>query len=240
MGAAPCDPRLFLGGSAARSQIRVLELKARGCDRRLPAVDRQKATVTSTAPSLGIALKTARVRAEQHTTRCQCVVQRLEYSRQQRTRNVKQRCIGEDAFKAALGQSELEEALLEHLTTGVRSGHRHKLGAPVQTCWSLTERTQRSQVAPRPTPEVEDAARRAAFEGAEQRSVVLRHVVVTRALPKRLGMLCVVRQRPGRGLREPSLLISHAVRAPASRVLRSHGDSKSTLIAQHMAAAVGR
>ena len=66
----------------------------------------------------------------------------------------------------------------------------------------MAERGEGAEVAPRPAAEVEDRERRRAFDVPQQRGDVLAHVVVARAGAEVLGVLVVVRERPGGDLGE--------------------------------------
>ena len=110
-----------------------------------------------------------------------------EHSWQMNAGDMEKGGVGKNAIEALVWKLQVQEVLMPDLAFGMGAGHGTELLATIHANRFMTAIPEISEVAAWPAPQVQDGAGFGALQGTEKSLDVLRHIVVTSALPKVLG-----------------------------------------------------
>ena len=125
-------------------------------------------------------------------------MQLTQHAREVLSGDVKQRRVGENAVKMAIGQIEIEKVLLPRRATALVTRHLHKALGAIKPDGDVAKPGKGLEVAPRTATEIENRERRLADQMAQQRCDILADVVIARCAAVIVGVRVVMGQRQGR------------------------------------------
>src|SRR5215204_7824509 len=108
---------------------------------------------------------------------------------------MEQRCVGKNPVKAAFGQSQRQQVLMQDLTARMRPRHGNELLRSIESNGFVPQRSEVAKIAAGSATEIKDAVGRVTLYGIEECRVILADIVVSRTVPESSGEPIVKRDR---------------------------------------------